>query len=98
MINNKIYLNGEKLTSKDIPSQNTTIEIITKLLESKGEEISNRDLPSSSYSNNKNEMVGKIIMPFLKFIEEKTSEQLQLICKGNINDFYLKMDDINLRI
>lgn len=98
MIHNKMYLNGEKLTSKDIPSQNTTIEIIIKLLENKGEEISNKDLPNSSYSGNKNEMLGKIVMPFLKFIEEKTNEQLCLVCKGSINDFYLKMEDVNLRI
>lgn len=98
MIHNKIYLNGEKLTSKDIPSQNTTIEVITKLLENIGEEISNKDLPVSSYTSNKNEMLGKIILPLLKLVEEKTWEKLSLVCKWGITDFYIKMWTINLKI
>lgn len=98
MINNKIYLNWEKLTSKDIPSQNTTIEVITRLLEHIWEEISNKELPASSYSTNKNEMLGKIILPLIKLIEEKTKEQIPLVCKGSLNDFYIKMWDINIKI
>nr|MDD3719855.1 hypothetical protein [Candidatus Gracilibacteria bacterium] len=98
MINNKIYLNGEKLTSKDIHSQNTTIEIVTKLLENIGEEISNKEFSVSSYSTNKNEMLGKIILPLIKLIEEKTGEKLSLVCKGSITDFYVKMGEINLTI
>ncbi|OIO75880.1 hypothetical protein AUJ87_04060 [Candidatus Gracilibacteria bacterium CG1_02_38_174] len=98
MINNKIYLNGEKLTSKNIPSQNTTIEVVSKLLENIGEEISNKELPASSYTSNKNEMLGKIILPLLKLVEEKTSEQLSIVCKGSITDFYIKIGEINLKI
>lgn len=98
MINNKIYLNGEKLTSKDIPSQNTTIEVVTRLLDHTWEELSNKELPSSSYSSNKNEMLGKIILPLMKLIEEKTGEQIPLVCKWSLNDFYIKMWDVNIKI
>jgi len=98
MINNKIYLNGEKLTSKDIPSQNTTIEVVTRLLEHIGEELSNKELPSSSYASNKNEMLGKIILPLIKLIEDRTKEQLPLTCKWGLNDFYIKMWDVNIKI
>ncbi|MDP2103807.1 MAG: hypothetical protein Q8K26_02705, partial [Candidatus Gracilibacteria bacterium] len=98
MINNKIYLNGEKLTSKDIPSQNTTIEVVTRLLEHIGEELSNKDLPNSSYSSSKNEMLGKIILPLVRLIEERTGERLPLVCKGGLNDFYIKMGDIHIKI
>lgn len=98
MIENKIYFNGEKLTSKDIPSQNTTIEVVSKLLENIWEEISNKSLPISSYTWNKNEMLGKIILPLLKFIEAKTGEKLQIVCKWSITDFFIKMWEVNLSI
>ncbi|EKD44352.1 MAG: hypothetical protein ACD_71C00170G0006 [uncultured bacterium (gcode 4)] len=98
MINNKIYLNGERLTSRDIPSQNTTIEVVTRLLEHIGEELSNKELPNSSYASNKNEMLGKIILPLMKLIEERFGEQLPLVCKWSINDFYIKMWDVNIKI
>ncbi len=98
MINSKIYLNGEKLTSKDIPSQNTTIEVVTKLLENLWEEVSNKEFSASSYVSNKNEMSSKIILPLLKLVEEKTSEQLSMVCKWSTTDFYLKMWKINLKI
>jgi len=98
MINNKIYLNGEKLTSKDIPSQNTTIEVVTRLLEHIGEEFSNKELPNSSYASNKNEMLGKIILPLMKLIEERFGEQIPLVCKWSLNDFYIKMWDVNIKI
>ncbi len=98
MINSKIYFQSKKLTSKDIPSQNTTIEIITKLMENVWVEISNKEFSVSSYTWNKNEMLGKIILPLLKFIEEKTWEKLPLTCKWSITDFYLKIWIVNLNI
>ncbi len=98
MINSKIYFFWEKLTSKDTPSQNGTIEVITKLLENIWEEISNKEFSSSSYSKNKNEMLWKIILPLIRLVEEKTKEQLPIICKWGLTNFYVKMWNINLKI
>lgn len=91
-ITNKIYLNGLKLTSKEIPSQNATADILNILFERIWEDISNKELPISSYSNNKNEMLGKIVIPLVKLIEEKLWKQLPFICKWEINNFYLKLN------
>jgi hypothetical protein len=90
-ITNKIYLCGVKLTSKEIPSQNATADILNILFDHIGEDISNWELPSSSYSANKNEMLGKIIIPLIKLIEEKLEKKLPLICKGELAHFYLKL-------
>ncbi len=95
---NKIYFKWEKLTSKDIPSQNTTIELLIKLINNINKDISNKELPLSSYSKNKNEMLGKIIIPLINFIEEKTGEKIPLICKWSLNDFYLKIWEINMNV
>ncbi|NDK07911.1 hypothetical protein EOM39_01540 [Candidatus Gracilibacteria bacterium] len=97
-IGNKIYYNGEKLTSKDIPTQNATIEILIILLNNIDKDISNKELTLSSYSKNKNEMLGKVILPLIKFMEEKTKEKIPLICKGSLNDFYIKLGNVNTKI
>lgn len=97
-VNNKIYFNGTKLTSKDIHSQNTTITILIKLLENGWKELSNRELGSSSYAKNKNDMIGKIVGPLVKYIEKQTGEKLSITCKWSITDFYLKMENIDFKI
>lgn len=98
LINNKIYLEWVKLTSKDIHSQTTTIEVVILLLDNIWKEISNKDLLVSSYSRNKNEMVWKIILPFLKLIENKTWYKLNIECKWSIGSYFLKISNINLQI
>jgi len=91
-IKNKIYLNGRKLNSSDIPSQTTTINVIDKLLDNIGKDIPNKEFEISSYSKNKNEMLGKIVLPLIALIEKETGENLPLICKGSIYDFYMKLN------
>lgn len=97
-INNKIYINWEKLTSKDIPSQNTTIDILSLLLKQEWEEVKNSEFPMSSYSKNKNEMLGKIVIPLIRVIEEKFWDHFPLICKWGLTEFYLKLNKTNIKI
>lgn len=97
-IDRKIYYNGEKLTSKDIPSQSTTVDVLDILVENIGKDISNDQFPASSYIKNKNEMLGKIIIPLIRFVEEKTNTEFPLICKWSIGDFCLKLNSTDLRI
>ncbi len=91
-INNKMFINSKKMTSKDIHSQSWTIEILKQLLNKQWNEISNKDLSPSSYSKNKNEMIWKIIIPLIKIFEKNTWEKLKLICKWSIYDFYIKLN------
>lgn len=97
-INNKIYLNGRKLNSKDILSQTTTINILDKLLDNIGEDISNKEFEISSYSKNKNEMIGKIVIPLVGLLEKEFGEKFPLICKGSIYDFYVKLNPTDIPI
>lgn len=50
-------------------------------MENIGKDISNKDLPVSSYSKNKNDMLGKIVIPLIELIERETGKKLPLICK-----------------
>ena len=97
-LHNKIYLDGQKLTSQDLHSQSATVEIIKVLIQNLGKEVANKDLPPSSYSKNKNEMIGKIVIPLLDLIEKKTGKKLPLICKGSLYDFYIKLNKSDTEI
>jgi hypothetical protein len=55
-----------KLTSKEIHSQNTTIDMLRILMDNIGKEVSNTKLPVSTYSQNKNEILGKVVLPIRK--------------------------------
>ncbi len=94
----KIYLNWEKLTSQDLSSQTATIDLLETLLLKEKEGIFNKDLPIPSYSKNKNEMIGKIILPLVKLIENKTWKRINIICSWSLSDFYMKLGNDNLRI
>ncbi len=98
LIKRKIYLDWEKLTSKQIHSQNTTIDILEILLSRLGDDVSNSELPKSSYSTNKNEMLWKIVLPLLKIIEERKKIKMAFICKGSLSDFYMKLKPSELEI
>lgn len=98
IINNKIYINWRKLSSKDIPSQTTTIHILNKLIDSAWKDIPNTEFEISSYTKNKNEMIGKIVLPLIVLIEKEIGEKLPLICKGSIYDFYVKLNPTDIKI
>ncbi len=98
LISKKIYLDWKKLTSKELHSQNTTIDILEILLSKIWEDVSSKQLPKSSYSSNKNEMLWKIVIPLVKLIEKEKKIKLPFICKGSLGDFYLKLNDSDLEI
>ncbi len=98
LINRKMYLDWDKLTSKELHSQNTTIDILEILLENIWKDICSTEFPISSYTSNKNEMLWKIVIPLVKLIEERKKIKFPLICKWSITNFYLKLTDNSLKI
>jgi len=81
MINNKMYIHGRKLTSSDLHSQTATVDILKILIENIGKDIPNTMFGSSSYSKNKNDMQGKIIIPLIELINKEFGKKLPLVCK-----------------
>lgn len=98
LINNKIYINAKKVTSDDLHSQSATIEILKILIDNLWDDVSNKELPQSSYSKNKNEMLGKIVIPLIELVEKDLEEKLPLICKWSIYDFYVKLNKSDIKI
>lgn len=97
-INNKIYINWKRPSSKEIPSQTATIEVLSILIENIWKEISNKDLPKSSYSKNKNDMIGKIVVPLISLVEKKTKKKLPLICVGSLYDYVMRLEQTDIEI
>lgn len=98
-IQGRIYIRGTKLTSKEIHSQNTTIDMMKLLLENIGQEVSNSKLPVSTYSQNKNELLSKVVIPLLKLSKEYFGKEISLTCSGGITQYYLRLEkDDQIRI
>jgi len=94
----RILIKGENLTSAQIHSQKTAIKILKILLSKIGQEVSNRELPPSSYAFDRYELQGKIISPLIKIVAQKTKKKLSLTIRAVSSDFYLKLNPANLKI
>jgi len=93
-----MYWNGKAVTSKDLKSQSTTIQLLDLLLKNVGEDVKSSLLPHSSYTKNKTEMIGKITAPLMHFIEEQSGEKLVVRCSGGLSDFSICMEKSSVRM
>ena len=74
-----------------MPSQQTAITLLELLLSSPKNEISNKDLPKSSYARNRNDMVGKIILPLNRIFEQQKSN-VTMSCRGSLSDYFIRFE------
>ena len=93
-----IYLNGKRLTSKELYSATTTIEIILKLLENPGKEVSNSEFPPSSYAEDRNTFSSKILLPFREALEAVAGKGFDFRLSGGLTDFRVLFDPRDLPI
>ncbi len=98
-IEGTIHIRGDRLTSKDIHSQNSTIDMLSILLDHMGEAISNSKLPLSTYSQNKNELLSKVVLPIKKLSKKYFWTELSLSCTGWVTEYFLTLEkDIGIRV
>ena len=97
-VKNKIYVNWKVLTSKDIKSATTTIELFYYLLKSKDLTVKNNELWPSSFSWQQNQMESKIINPFVKYIKKVFGKDLDIECSGSLREFYITLWKTNIPI
>jgi hypothetical protein len=90
-VKNKIYVNWKVLTSKDIKSATTTIELFYYLLKSEDHTVKNNELWPSSFSWQQNQMDSKIINPFVKYIKKVFGKELDIECSGSLREFYITL-------
>ncbi len=97
-IDGKIYINGELTNHNEILTQSGTVDSMKILLEHIGTYVNNSQLPVSSYTKNKNEMVGKIIGPLQELAKKRFNEKIDLECTGNIVDFDLRIKPGSIKL
>lgn len=97
-VKNKIYVNWKVLTSKDIKSATTTIELFYYLLKSEDHTVKNNELWPSSFSGQQNQMESKIINPFVKYIKKVFGKELNIECSGSLREFYVTLWKIDIPI
>jgi hypothetical protein len=91
-VHKKIHHKWEKLTHKHLRSQSATVEILTILIEAQWASVHNTDFPISSYSKNKNEMIGKIIQPLECFMKDLWYS-MTIRCTWTLHDFYVILEE-----
>lgn len=84
----KVFFKWKKSTYKDLRSQSSTVEILLYLIKNQERVVYNSELPPSSYSKNKNEMLWKIIYPLVTFMENNWLD-IEIECEWNLYDFHL---------
>ncbi len=94
----KILIAGRPVTSKELPSQKATAIIIGSLLQETSLILKNSDIPAS-YGLSRYDLHGKIVLPLVKQIKERTGRDLQLTVRGGMYDDYeLRLEPSNIVI
>lgn len=90
-IEEKIYIRGKTIHSKDIPSSKTTIRVLKILFEKVGKEVANSQFGTGSYFQDRNEFQSKIVSPLNKTVEKLLGKHLNISVSGNLLDFRVKL-------
>jgi len=98
-VHNRVFIRGNHLCSKELPSQKATVMILKSLLKSKNFLIKNNQIPSSSYRYSRYDLQGKITTPLAKAIKRRLSQEILLRVSGGMYDnFSLEMKPNGLLI
>ena len=97
-VKNKVYMNWKALSSKDIKSATTTVELFYYLLKSSTHTVKNNELWPSSFSGQENQMISKIISPFVSCVKKEFGKDFPLSCSGSLREFYITLWSINIPI
>jgi hypothetical protein len=97
-VKNKVYMNWKALTSKDIKSATTTVELFYYLLKSSTHTVKNNELWPSSFSGQENQMLSKIISPFVNCVRKEFGKDFPLSCSGSLREFFITLWGINIPI
>jgi len=94
----KLYVNWNVITSKELVSQSSTVEILDYLISNMWQTVSSKDLPYSSYSTQRNQMAWKIILPLKKLTKKYFGKEIDLDCAGGLWWFNLTLTEKEIKI
>lgn len=97
LVKNRIHILGQQCTSQELFSQYTTIELLSTYIQNNKQTINNKLLSPSTYTKNKNELLSKVIKPFVKLIKEKLWRNISINCIWSNTYFDIEFDLNNLK-
>lgn len=92
----KLYIWGEKPSSKELHTQSWAADVLSALFERTDRDVHNTQLPVSTYSKSKNDMNGKVILPLVKLVRQKTWKDILLTASGSLHSFSVRLNKNNL--
>jgi hypothetical protein len=96
---NKIYVRGQQLTSREIPSASATIDILSVLMRSPRRDVANKDLPTSCYRNSRYDLQSKITTPLSRSASKILGKNLEFgIHGGSYDNFHLNIKTNHLSV
>ncbi len=90
LISRRIYVRGERVSSKEIPTQQATIELLMAFFSGKNE-VNISGLSKSSYTANKSDMASKLLTPIKRLTKKAFGEELDIVCRGGVSDFFVAL-------
>jgi hypothetical protein len=86
------------VSSKEILSQQLTIDLLDKFISDESREIHASELPASTYTQNKSEMMSKILSPLMRTVRRRLGKEIQLSCHGSTTDFVIRFESMDLDV
>lgn len=93
-----IYIDWVQITSKDLKSQSFTIDLFETLFLNYPKELTNKNLPLSSYSKSKNEFTWKILIPLDKLLKDRLWKSVKIECKWSLENFTVDLKESEVGI
>lgn len=95
----RLFIKGIHLSSKEIPSAKSTIEILLKILDHPRHKISNKLFADSSYGQSRYDLQSKIFIPLNKALQKYAKRKLDFqISGGMYDDYTVTLNPNNIKI
>lgn len=80
---NKIYIRGKLLSSRDLHSSKATLQILKKFFEKEATRLAAQEFPNTAYRD-RNQMDSKIIRPLIKVIKKYLGKKIDFSISGGL--------------
>jgi hypothetical protein len=97
-VNKRIYIRGQSISSKEVPTQKGIVELFQFLLTRSGERIKNNDLPTSPYRSYRNDLQGKVVGPLDRILEKSIGKTSGIRIHGGLTDFEVELEPTSMSI
>lgn len=97
-VEEKIFVGGKPCSSKELPTQKVTADILIALLDAPSGTLANKALPQSTYTKYRNELTGKVLTPLKKVMRARLKKAPLLTVHGTLYDFTVTLNARGFKI